>query len=193
MRTNPPGEEMEEGEGKKPTVVGEPGGLEKEKRDGMDGQKMYTKKINFNYMSLSIAMKNHKVLQGVAYKLPHFPTEGSHRGIRGHWCLPSCLIPQCSVINYPCPRISPWKGPINQTHFFNSSNFNRSKLINKEDKKIGKVLIVPVSVTPNCALLFLQLYINKRTCDLLTQQQSPQGNLDGSDQVCWLFNLFIVF
>lgn len=31
MRTNPPGEEREEGEGKKPKVVGEPGGLEKER------------------------------------------------------------------------------------------------------------------------------------------------------------------
>lgn len=27
MRTNPPGEERDEGEGKKPRVVGEPGGL----------------------------------------------------------------------------------------------------------------------------------------------------------------------
>lgn len=34
MRTNPPGEEREEGEGKKPTVVGEPGGLKKGKRHG---------------------------------------------------------------------------------------------------------------------------------------------------------------
>ena len=32
MRTNPPGDEREEGEGKKPTVVGEPGGLEKDKK-----------------------------------------------------------------------------------------------------------------------------------------------------------------
>lgn len=30
MRTNPPGEDREEGEGKKPMVVGEPGGLERE-------------------------------------------------------------------------------------------------------------------------------------------------------------------
>lgn len=36
MRTNPPGEERDEGEGKKPTVVGEPGGLEKEKRGGTE-------------------------------------------------------------------------------------------------------------------------------------------------------------
>ena len=36
MRTNPPGEEMEEGEGKKPTVVGDPGGLEKDGREGAD-------------------------------------------------------------------------------------------------------------------------------------------------------------
>lgn len=32
MRTNPPGEDREEGEGKKPTVVGEPGGLEGKKK-----------------------------------------------------------------------------------------------------------------------------------------------------------------
>lgn len=33
MRTNPPGEDREEGEGKKPRVVGEPGGLERDKRE----------------------------------------------------------------------------------------------------------------------------------------------------------------
>lgn len=32
MRINPPGEEREEGEGKKPRVVGEPGGLEEDTR-----------------------------------------------------------------------------------------------------------------------------------------------------------------
>lgn len=31
MRTIPPGEDREEGEGKKPIVVGEPGGLETER------------------------------------------------------------------------------------------------------------------------------------------------------------------
>lgn len=38
MRTNPPGEDIEEGEGKKPMVVGEPGGLERErdKRESAD-------------------------------------------------------------------------------------------------------------------------------------------------------------
>lgn len=32
MRTNPPGDERDEGEGKKPKVVGEPGGLKKKKK-----------------------------------------------------------------------------------------------------------------------------------------------------------------
>lgn len=32
MRTKPPGEESEEGEGKKPMAVGEPGGLEEKKK-----------------------------------------------------------------------------------------------------------------------------------------------------------------
>lgn len=40
MRTNPPGGVREEGEGKKPTVVGEPGGLQQgEKgRGGREGR-----------------------------------------------------------------------------------------------------------------------------------------------------------
>lgn len=32
MRINPPGVDSDEGEGKNPTVVGEPGGLEKDRR-----------------------------------------------------------------------------------------------------------------------------------------------------------------
>lgn len=38
MRTNPPGEDREEGEGKKPMVVGEPGGLERERETGEKAQ-----------------------------------------------------------------------------------------------------------------------------------------------------------
>lgn len=34
MRTNPPGVDREEGEGKNPTVVGEPGGLKRKTRRG---------------------------------------------------------------------------------------------------------------------------------------------------------------
>lgn len=38
MRTNPPGEDIEEGEGKKPMVVGEPGGLEGERETSEKAQ-----------------------------------------------------------------------------------------------------------------------------------------------------------
>lgn len=36
MRTNPPGEVRDEGEGKNPMVVGEPGGLEEESTEETD-------------------------------------------------------------------------------------------------------------------------------------------------------------
>lgn len=36
MRTNPPAEDRAGGEGKNPNVVGEPGGLKRDMRDGTD-------------------------------------------------------------------------------------------------------------------------------------------------------------
>lgn len=51
MRTNPPGEGREEGEGKKPRVVGEPGGLEEKKERQVVILKIYRSNIRSVFTS----------------------------------------------------------------------------------------------------------------------------------------------
>lgn len=74
MRTNPPGEERDEGEGKKPTVVGEPGGLERRHRQTIIRKTSTNRKQHNVKAACFLANKagmNHEpgVTLGVVYKM----------------------------------------------------------------------------------------------------------------------------
>lgn len=104
MRTNPPGEEREEGEGKKPTVVGEPGGLERDKRGGdtvsliMRGSKRgQLKATNNNNTYESQDLESLRAWTRPGRRL----TRDKQRSL-----MFTKLPDTSSVINYPCLNLS---------------------------------------------------------------------------------------
>lgn len=92
MRTNPPGEDIEEGEGKKPMVVGEPGGLEgdRDERESADGPVNVKKKGKTNSLLDLYPGEQRQPDSQDAGRLPE--CFAMNKGtFRGHGCLSSFL------------------------------------------------------------------------------------------------------
>lgn len=63
------------------------------------------------YFSANKAHMNHKTGSNFGRRLQMFSQwqKADEGETEVTDCLPSSLIPQCSVINYPCPSLSPWQ------------------------------------------------------------------------------------
>lgn len=83
MRTIPPGEDREEGEGKKPIVVGEPGGLETEREKAQTETVSMERKKNeiITFLVANKACMIHKIGSNFGCRLKMFLM--NKRTIRG--------------------------------------------------------------------------------------------------------------
>lgn len=110
MRTIPPGEDREEGEGKKPIVVGEPGGLETERKKAQTQTVSVERKKNQNnHISCCKQSLHDSQVRQQLWVLAENVFNEQKDTQRSLMFITFSLTPLGSVINYPCPNLSPWE------------------------------------------------------------------------------------